>query len=37
MVATIWLLWRFVRGVFARVGRGVRADGPADRCLEARR
>jgi hypothetical protein len=37
MVATTWLLWRFVRGVFARFGRSDHARLPVDSPLEARR
>ncbi len=37
MVATTWLLWRFVRTLFARLGLGSRRPLPADSRLEARR
>ena len=37
MVATTWLLWRFVRGVFARFGRGSGPAASAETTLEARR
>ncbi len=37
MLATTWLLWRFVRGVFSRIGLGERRPVAADEVLEARR
>jgi len=37
MVATTWLLWRFVRGLFARFGRGEARPVSVDRPMEARR
>jgi len=37
MGATTWLLWRFVRGMLARLGFGARRTPPGDASMEARR
>jgi hypothetical protein len=37
MLATTWLLWRFVRGLFSRIGLGARRPLSAGEPLEARR
>jgi hypothetical protein len=37
MLATTWLLWRFVRGLFSRIGLGARRPVSAGEPLEARR